>query len=471
MYPASSLTQSQTVLRYDSSRAKDEAVDFSDLQRVLEMTEPLIVDVLEANRSSHPLNKMPVNFEASTETTVSLAFELNSTDAVEAQQADPGVTYARDLVAISHNASGVTYAFGFGDRDYTNWPESIGRVLCVNLLSLESDVDPVSRVLPLSAATVIETDAAITSLAFHPQRPQVLAVGDRSGNVYVYDLGNRGVPLLIASTHQSRLTHHDAVTNIHWVRDPSERSGFRVISVGHEGMVLHWHMSSKLAAPVCVAVVANDVKETMQVIDTPSRLVASDLPPLNQASLLVGTRIGKAMLVNLAAPAVKGGVTRLTRLHTAATRLRFKSHWDRIYSLAASPLSRSLFLTTSEDARLIIRRVTGDDDAIIDMTLTTQPTAAAWSPHRVGVVAVGSTGRVLMFDLTVSIDSPVEEVSLRSAGDVTSVSFNKDYPGLLVVIQRDGTVSLLELGSNLHRHNTMDAQVRTSLEDGLVNWL
>ena len=81
---------------------------------------------------------------------------------------------------VSWNASGYSLAVSYGRFDVTGWCDSPG-ALCVWKLR-RADVDPGRP------HVVMETSSCLQCVAFHPQKPNVVAAGSLDGEVMVWDL-------------------------------------------------------------------------------------------------------------------------------------------------------------------------------------------------------------------------------------------------------------------------------------------
>ena len=81
---------------------------------------------------------------------------------------------------VSWNASGYSLAVSYGRFDVTGWCDSPGALCVWNLR--RADVDPGRP------HVVMETSSCLQCVAFHPQKPNVVAAGSLDGEVMVWDL-------------------------------------------------------------------------------------------------------------------------------------------------------------------------------------------------------------------------------------------------------------------------------------------
>lgn len=89
--------------------------------------------------------------------------------------------------------------------------------------------------------------SCITSIAFHPVIPSILATGTFTGQVIVYDI-NADDPI-IGSSKMDRLTHQEPVSKLCWMQ---EKSVYKLISVAGDGKIITWDLSNRLATPMAM---------------------------------------------------------------------------------------------------------------------------------------------------------------------------------------------------------------------------
>ncbi|KAG9395655.1 hypothetical protein J8273_2859 [Carpediemonas membranifera] len=430
-----------------------EEIDTDILSKALNVIEPLLQHMFRANIANKSLLELRTSNEAFSAT------QIASTMAVQVDEVSAStiqVRHAQDLLVSSINASGVFIAIAFGSTSHST--ESEGRVFIVNHLKLASQTTLVH-----SEAIVIDTMAPVSALAFHPVRPHIIAVADSSGVVSVYDLSYQRNPERIATTEQAEFRHNSAVVAVHWVRDVAERSGFRLVSVGQDSLILHLRMSTSppLSTPVACTTLAKDVHTRTQTLGRMFKPAAADVPALAQGTLLVGTREGAVMLVNTMLRA--GAVTRIEESMTAGMRSQFVGHFAGVTVVAASPLSRQLFLTASLDETVLVRH-TGLTLALAEIALDDTPYAAAWSPHRPCVFAVACESVVYIFDLTESYDTPAERIDIADSSRPSFVQFNAKYPGMLVCGTVSGRVTFVHLSNRFTQSSNKEEALKKSLE-------
>ena len=192
-----------------------------------------------------------------------------------------------DLIptGVSWNASGYSLAVSYGRFDVTGWCDSPGALCVWNLR--RADVDPGRP------HVVMETSSCLQCVAFHPQKPNVVAAGSLDGEVMVWDLAidtdaagvpAKGVPTgvadgvprsgggkgsavgdaLVGKSEVSDASHREPVTCVGWMRNPEavttvttagvggghDDGTYELVSAGSDGRVLVWDLSDVSQGPV-----------------------------------------------------------------------------------------------------------------------------------------------------------------------------------------------------------------------------
>ena len=90
---------------------------------------------------------------------------------------------------------------------------------------------------------IINHEASITCCQFSKKAPHLVAVGDSSGNIAIYNIrGNDTKP--VAESKDLDFKHTDIVWDIQWVQ--RENKGESLISISGDGKIIEWSLRKGL---------------------------------------------------------------------------------------------------------------------------------------------------------------------------------------------------------------------------------
>jgi len=90
---------------------------------------------------------------------------------------------------------------------------------------------------------IIYTEFSVTALQFSTQTPNIIAVGDSTGEIMVYDVQSED-NLPIADSREIDEKHTDIVWEVKWIQKPSK--GESLISISGDGRVIEWYLKKGL---------------------------------------------------------------------------------------------------------------------------------------------------------------------------------------------------------------------------------
>jgi len=140
---------------------------------------------------------------------------------------------------VAWNASGTVIAAAYGPLDRNDWALNESMLCTWSIMRRKLD--------PAKADVALQLQDCLTSLAFHPQEPALLAGGSFNGDVLVWDLGADDDKLL-CKTVLNAYTHHEPVQQLTWTKLPGQ--GYVLCSVSADGKMLVWSPANKLREPL-----------------------------------------------------------------------------------------------------------------------------------------------------------------------------------------------------------------------------
>lgn len=166
--------------------------------------------------------------------------------------------------SVAWNATGSLLAGGFGGQDHTGWCKhragvgvwnfhGAGTVAAAAPAASAPASSPTADTATASSsashfassgvppASVLETPTCVCSVAWHPERPGVLAAGTFGGEVFVWDLNREEADgeTLVARSRSDDYFHREPVLRVEWAWHASA-GAYVLASASAEGKVLLW---------------------------------------------------------------------------------------------------------------------------------------------------------------------------------------------------------------------------------------
>jgi dynein intermediate chain 2 len=289
---------------------------------------------------------------------------------------------------------------------------------------------------PGSPASVLASSSPLTSLAHNLKDATLLAAGQRSGQVTLFDLRRGPAP---ADATPPEAAHRGALAGVAWVQC---KTGTELMTAGEDGIVAWWDCR-KLGERLDAATLRERAGASAgaQAADAPPSLGATCLeysPAAGPAKFMVGTAQGPILAGSRRAKAPQDRVT-----------ASFPGHHGPVRSLARHPAFPKYFLSVGDwTARLWA------EDLRVPLLATPYRApylaAGVWSPARAALAfTVGSDGRFEAWDLLQSHEMPVLAASV-SAGALTGVAVQEGGGGRVCAVGcADGSAAVLQLSAGL----------------------
>ena len=240
-----------------------------ELDSFLEHCTPLLEAQLRRNLASHAFAGHEVVWEEQHDT-VECLHSLKHTGALANLSPDA-------CTCVAWNAPGTTVAAAYGHLDKKDWPRVPSMVCVWSVFKRQLD--------PAKADHAIELETCLTSLAFHPADPSLLAGGAYNGDVLLWRIGDKKViDPLVGKSVLTNYTHHEPVLQLCWTRDPSRAlsapdGGYVLASVGADGKLLMWSAQNNLQQPTQVSIAAAQSQQIAAAAASSSKQQAAAASP------------------------------------------------------------------------------------------------------------------------------------------------------------------------------------------------
>eukprot|EP00038_Savillea_parva_P008024 m.174145 g.174145 ORF g.174145 m.174145 type:complete len:742 (-) comp13793_c0_seq1:370-2595(-) len=334
---------------------------------------------------------------------------------------------------------------GFGSYDYLK--QGTGAVACFSFKN------------PVTPEFLIPTESGVTSVDPMPDKPHLLCVGCYDGSVAVYNLACPDEAQRMQPTHKSTaLTgkHTDPVWQVQWQPDDLDKC-HNFYSVSADSLVRGWTMVKNELQYRDVIELTSSEKEADATDMEATKFAGTCFAfnPTQEHLYLVGTEEGRIM--------------KCSKAYNAKFLSVYKAHAMAVYGLKWNPFHSGVFVSCSADWTVKV----WDHDyplCLFEFDLGAAVGDVAWAPYSsTQFAAVTANGFLHIFDLAVSKTEAVHVSQIiKRGGKLTHVSFNKDYPVLVIGDDR-GNVTSFKLSPNLRKNfATRDSEAEVQKLDKLL---
>ncbi|EIE20032.1 WD40 repeat-like protein [Coccomyxa subellipsoidea C-169] len=318
-------------------------------------------------------------------------------------------------------------AAGYGS--YNAAVQGTGAVACFTLKN------------PSAPEFLMTTRSGVMCLHFHPQHPNLLAVGLHDGCVLVIDIRQPSArPLYEASAAGGK--HADAVAAVRWA--PGEGSGLRSLafySVLTDGHIAHWTLAKSSLVRQDFMRLQSDRKEADAAEDLDQGLdyiggTCLDFHKDQVHLLLVGSE--------------DGWLHKCSKTYNSQFLASYQGHAGAVYAVHWNMCHPDSFLSASADWTVKLWH-NNRSRAVITLDLGCSVGDAAWAPYSATVLAAaGEDGRLQVFDLAHNKAEPVSTQKIVGKAALTRMAFNSHHP-IIVVGDDKGCIHCLKLSPNLRK--------------------
>lgn len=208
----------------------------------LDNTVPLMEEALKENLDNRSFDEYI--YVASTENdemkcTHALPFPQQLTDTIKARTNNEGPE-TLPCTAVEWNCTGSIIAATYGRTDLKGWDAGQGGVCSWSIYGRNFDNEKPDM--------FFDVKSCFMSIAFHPKKPAVCAVGSFTGEVYILNVTNKD-DNLIARSKVDDYFHREPITDLAWVFDYDERN-YQIASISGDGKILFWSIKNRLQSPI-----------------------------------------------------------------------------------------------------------------------------------------------------------------------------------------------------------------------------
>lgn len=169
-------------------------VDYLKLAQFLNKVTPSIIKALDESYGTSAFEDYDPETNGDLFTNTELLQKINSTNETDFQI---------KVTDMCWSIEGGTLAVSYGYLYHETWCDHLSKIELYTQTKNSDFTDSPNRTL--------ETDSCVTSLAYHPTKPLILAVGLFNGDVLVWNLRDNALP-----TPTIVSTHGDSVSQVYW---------------------------------------------------------------------------------------------------------------------------------------------------------------------------------------------------------------------------------------------------------------
>ncbi|KAL7748484.1 hypothetical protein RI367_006179 [Sorochytrium milnesiophthora] len=316
------------------------------------------------------------------------------------------------------------FAAGFGSYDFTR--QGPGLICC---FSLKNTSYP---------EFVFHTDSGVLCLDFHPQKPNLIAVGMHDGVTAVYDLRKKTAENPVFKSTAKLGRHIDAVWQVSWQPDDLDGNS-NFYSISSDGQVMQATLlKNELVCSEVLQLRPPNVNE-LEASDSERLLLSGscfDFHKTNDHIFVVGTEEGKLM--------------KCSKDYNSEYLQTYEGHAMSVYKVCYNKFYTDVFLTASGDWTVRLwDHNTGKPALMFDLNCPVSD--VAWAPYSSTVfAAVTADGKVYVFDMEINKFDPICVQQVTRKAKLTHISFNPFEPIIVVGDDRGNMISL-KLSPNLRK--------------------
>jgi len=318
------------------------------------------------------------------------------------------------------------FVVGFGSYDYLK--QGTGAVAAFSFKN------------PVTPEFLIPTETGVTTVDPMTDKPFMICVGFYDGSVAVYNLANTNEASRAIPTYKSTaLTgkHTDPVWQVKWQPDDLDKR-HNFFSVSADSLVRGWTLvKNELQFRDVIELEEAEVEaddEDMEATKFSGTCFAFN--PAQDHLYLAGTEEGKIM--------------KCSKAYNSKFLATYDAHGMAVYGLKWNLFHDRVFVSCSADWGVKV----WDHKyplCLFEFDLNASVGDVTWAPFSSTMfAAVTADGCLHIFDLAISKTEAIHVSQIIKKGKLTHVSFNPDYPVILLGDDR-GNVSSFKLSPNLRK--------------------
>ncbi|KAF8788369.1 Dynein intermediate chain 1 like protein [Argiope bruennichi] len=291
----------------------------------------------------------------------------------------------------------------------------------------------------------------VSSVAFHPSQPHLVAVGFVGGSLAIFDLKREANSPRSHDSKFNKCFHMDLVGEVKWQQ---EKIPDKFCSVSLDGQIINWLF---LLNDLFPADVVTSLRLREWPIEPPPKGLEMNLEPSQKVGENLGLNTCTTTLSvhpcdkELFLIGTETGFIHRGSFDDKICNATYREHKDAISSVHWNPLHPRVFLSCSKDYTLQVWDH-NEKNSIFDFFFENEVRDVAWAPFSSTLfAAISRTAIVSVFDLAVNKTEAIGTFTCYTPKQdirLTRLTFHPTMPVLLVGDDR-GSVIVFKLSPNL----------------------
>lgn len=393
---------------------------------------PSIREQLLANIRSHAFDNYEVNWDENE--------EQNRTSCLYTLKCNPQ-SQESVVTSLAWNATGSVIAAAFGSLDHESWCVHQSYIYLWNIDRVNIDESKADR--------VIDSEVCLMSISFHVKHPGLLAGGDFSGKIHIWDLRDEE-NMLIAYSGKDVTSHQEPITKVKW-GSPKRSRNHELISVGTDGKILIWcynDLKRSLVITKKFILRCEDIPRKFRHSVTSKGTIEIGITCLSflhkmTNALYIGTENGN-VLKCLTDSKLKGCIEVQGTSYNIPFIQAYRGHTGSVSVIQACPQKENIFLTCGSDKLMHIYSVQQEMPLMVVESSSRYFIMAEWSSFST-TVFFGSTkdGLVLVYNLLEDAITPVESIVVQKSNvPVIALCYNTKQRDIIATGDKMGIIKI-----------------------------
>uniref|UniRef100_A0A7S3VNC9 Uncharacterized protein n=1 Tax=Dunaliella tertiolecta TaxID=3047 RepID=A0A7S3VNC9_DUNTE len=347
------------------------------------------------------------------------------------------------------------FAVGYGSYDFLKQASGL-----VNIYSLKNPSHP---------EFAYSTESGVMCLHFHPEHPNLLAMGCYDGSVMVYDVHlKQSTPIYQSSVRSGK--HSDPVWNVFWQVDDAQKA-LQFVTISSDGCVNIWTLNKSELTHEFLMKLRKEGSGLGKEGGAENKDTATAEEEAAAAGM-GGMAGGCCMDFNKGAGqehiylvgTEEGSIHKCSKAYSSQYLSSYQAHSLAVYSVKWNCIHHKTFLSASADWLVKLWDANQPRKPILTFDFKDAVGDIAWAPYSATVfAAVTDDGKVHVYDLYEDKLMPMCAQKVVKKAKLTKIVFNPKWPIILVGDDK-GVVTSLKLSPNLRKQPKIQPGQKETLE-------
>eukprot|EP00794_Sanderia_malayensis_P005363 gene5363-6034_t len=259
-----------------------------------------------------------------------------------------------DLLIRNLRSLTIMTIISYGRNDHEGWCTHRSLLCSWNIDMRNINMEKADRSL--------DVECCLTSVAFHPEHPPLLAAGTFTGELIIWDLSQDDDNFITNSSHRDE-THQEPITKVFWLPNTSLRSRrYKLVSASCDGKLFLWEfnqISKKLKLEKGFVLLTDSIPTTMRPgklrRDSEMGVTCVSFSKFDADIFFVGTEGGNVFKCSMSATKRPSKDFTSDMELVSPVTLALQPHIGPVYSVDCSPHHRNILMSCGTDTTVNVR--------------------------------------------------------------------------------------------------------------------